>query len=189
MSTPRQVFDHILEALKGWPSPYALDYVANLSSNATYVPATVTVWGGRCMSLFTDGTLIPGLLHQAVPLFVMQNQDDYDVDPFPGATAGRTFGSNGPRLSCLVALGPYEVQTTEFTGSTFVPNDPLTSKRADELGGSPEDAGLVSLCLGFYNDDVCGVVSRGIVTNQNQHSVLQFWTYFLPKNPINWQYY
>ena len=183
-SNPRQVFDHHLDALKGWPAPHALDFHAPLVSGLT-----ATVWAGKVMTLNASGQFVPGLLSQAMPIFIRQNEDDYDTGPFPGATAGRTFGSDGPLLSGLVATGPYELQTTEFIDGTYLPNDVLTSKTEAELGGNESDAGKVTLGFGFYNDDVCGVVSKGKLTNHNAKSVLQFWSFFLPHNPINNLYY
>lgn len=35
MATPRQMTSHTLEAIKGWPSPHAVDFAATLSANVT----------------------------------------------------------------------------------------------------------------------------------------------------------
>jgi len=181
--TPAQTYDHFLEALKGWPSPYALDFAAPLE-----VSEHVAAVAGRVCTLNAAGQLELGLLSQSMPIFIRQAENENDVSAYPGATAGRRFGSNAPMVSGLVATGGYELQTTEYYGSSFAPNDPLTSTHIDETGsGTYDQAGRLRKCNGYYYDDVCGVVSLGLVTSRHpvNKTVLQFWSYFLPKNPQN----
>jgi hypothetical protein len=78
-------------------------------------------------------------------------------------------------MSGLVALGAYELQTTEFvTGQTYSANTPLTVQNA-----ATDDLGKV-MPGNFYADAICGIVSDGQSTNANGSSVVAFWSYFLP---------
>ena len=50
---PVQMTVHTLDAPKGWPSPHAVDFSAQLSSSVTLTP----VPAGRCVHLENDGTV------------------------------------------------------------------------------------------------------------------------------------
>jgi len=166
MSTPAQMFDHELNALKGWPSPYAVDKVANLYSGDAVI-------AGQVMSLEVGGSFRPGLAVDSVGIFALQNSTDFDVVSDDGGMVGGPGGV--ARMSGLVALGAYELESTEFDSSkTYNPNALLTSP-------VPGAANAGRLTLGTkWTDTVCGVVSDGVVTNCSAVDVLRFWPTWLP---------
>jgi hypothetical protein len=133
-----------------------------------------------CVSLNSNGLLVKGINNGAMPMFAMNSSIDYDAVSDAGGTAGRTYGSNGPRIGCLVATGAYELQSTEFLSTdTFTVNQPLTSSIANS--GNYKCGWLKG--GNFYDQDTCGVVSKaGPFDNANKKSVIQFWTYFLPSS-------
>lgn len=175
-----QMYEHTLTALKGWPSSAALDKTAvfDTESDPNAGTAYEGVTAGMCLSFNSSGKLIKGINNGAMPMFAMNNSIDYDAVSDTGGTAGRSYGSNGPNIGCLVATGSYELQSTEFLSSdTFNYNDPLTSSVANT--GSVKAGWLKK--GNFYDQDTCGVVSKaGPFKNESGVNVIQFWTYFLP---------
>ena len=178
MSTPVQMFDQILDALKGWPSPYALDKSVDL---AVGEPAVVA---GRVLSLNASGKFQLGLECNAMPIFAWQKSDDFDVVGDDGNLVGSgggdpVGGEPIPKMSGLVATGSYELQSTEFDATaTYAPNTPLTS-------GAPgaADAGIIKPTSdgNFYGETVCGVVSDGVGASENHGiDLLTFWSTFIP---------
>jgi hypothetical protein len=164
--TPGQVFTHQLNAVKGWPSPYALDFRATISpTNAVQFNA------GMGAYLDESGNFRIGSNPGAVTIFLRQGINDFDVN---GDVGNITGSASGLVYSGLVSLGSYEVWTTEFVTDTYIPNDYLTVSNA---GGG--NTGKVTEC-NAYEAQVCGIVSRGEFTNQNGVPCLQFWTYHLP---------
>jgi len=83
-------------------------------------------------------------------------------------------------LGVLVGTGAFELQSTEYVtpGYTFYPNDPLTSA-APASGGSVANVGKLKVGTP-YTDTICGVVSKGLITNEWGKSAVQFWTTWLP---------
>jgi len=164
MSTPNQVFDHILEAIKGWPSPYAVDKHAVVKTDEV-------LRGGMVACLDASGKLQAGLSEGAMGIFVRQNSDDYDVT----GDDGNIVGARGAVMSGLVAVGAYELESTEFVeGPTYLPNMVLTSAEPGD-----DDAGLLAIGTA-YVDTICGVCSEGSVTNERSQSVVRFWPVWLP---------
>ena len=185
MPNPRQMFDHTLDAIKGWFQMAALDYTAKLSSNVT----VTTVYAGRCVHLNASGEFELGCLGSQVPIFLLQNSDDNDVSN----TGGTTWYPIGPTgtVTGLVALGAYELETTEFDSAyTYAPNDFLRCKSSSN---SSTDGGLLtkngvttlenstSLGAGTNPTAVVGVVSRGVRKRQSdRNNVLAFWPIYKP---------
>ena len=165
-NVPEQMFDFELNQKKGWPSPYAIDYAAEYATGTTGVKA------GMVVSLDLNGKFVLGLdTDQAMAIFVLQNQTDFDVL----SDVGNVSGGVG---SGLVAAGAYELQTTEFVDDTYLPNDPLT---VDD--GSVTPANLGKLKKGtVYTDPIVGVVSSGTTTSEHSASIslLAFWPVYLP---------
>lgn len=166
MSKPPQMFDHVLDHLKGWPSPYALDKSADVADGETIIQ-------GQVMSLDANANFVAGLVCGGVAVFALNGSSDFDVVGDDGNLVGG--GTATARQSGLVALGPFELESTEYdTADTFAPNDVLTSP---EPGQS--NAGRIQLGVAF-TDTICGVVSDGTLLNENRKSVIRFWPVWLP---------
>ena len=169
--------DHKLNVLKGAGNkPFALTYRSKMASG-------VSANAGMCVHLDSDGLYALGVGNTVkVPLFLWQNDDDYDVsqgnnagDP---ATDQEVYIGIGPEgdMTSFVGLGAVELFSTEYTGSDsgFVPNAPLTSAAS---GGT---AGLIG--VGTYKTNtIIGWVSRGIITLQKKKGVA-FWADFNPSH-------
>ena len=177
--------DHTLDFVKGWPSPSALDKTAPLDSSVT--PSEV--FAGMCMCLNDSGNLVYGTQfpNDSPGIFVMQNGTDNDVNPYDvtndqAGSAGRRFGSNGPRLSGIVCLAPVEVQSTEFVSGAYIPGDQLTTV------DSGSNKGKVTKGFYYLNPIVgiisalCGNDATTYLKNQELNYVVQFWTYWLPSH-------
>jgi len=168
MSTPAQMYDHGLDAPKGWPSPYAVDKSACLSADETGA-----VVAGMVCSLDVNAELRLGLAANAMAIFIRQNASDYDVVSDDGGLVGCSDAL--PKLAGLVAAGAYELESTEFNSAgSFVSNDALTSPLPGVANAGRLDEGTV------YVDTICGVVSDGVVTNERSVDVLRFWPVWLP---------
>lgn len=185
MPAPRMMALHTLEALKGWPSQAALDFVAvfNPTDLAALgasgdIPAGVAV-PGRVVHLHSDGTLKYGIANRQMALFLREASDDPDVSNYGGTAAGnwvavRPSGKN----SCLVATGGYELATTEFdTNQTYALNDTLTAPTGTTTATSGK---LTNQSAVPYTNPVCGVVSRAVAINSHGVSELSFWPVYLP---------
>lgn len=218
-SYPGQMFTRTLDALKGWPSPTAVDISGTISSNVT----ADCVYSGRCVHVASvvqggAGTPSPGN-NVPTPVFEMGANirkmacflwvglDGYDVYN-PGVPAGVPLGGNTANpaawvpirpsgtVMALVAIGAYELETTEFdTAQTYSPNQLL---RAVVLNNSTDGGKLTnqdasggqalstSSVLAYGDpsiaawDSPVGVVSRGKYTNKNGISSLAFWPVYLP---------
>ena len=158
MSRPAQMFDHELNPVKGWPSPYAVDKAAS--------PAEGVSWnGGMVMHLNAAGALELGALGSQMPIFMLQNSTDPDVHQDYGSITGGTGAG-------IVACGGYEVESTEFVG-TFAPNDLATSPTEGDNAGMlvPGDQCANNICL---------VVSDAVISNDNNLEVLRGWTVWYP---------
>ena len=83
----------------------------------------------------------------------------------------------------LVALGAYELQTTEFVADTYAPNDPLT---VDDGAITPANAGKLTKGT-LYTDPIVGVVSAGQTDSEHNATIkfLAFWPVWLPPVPAD----
>ena len=176
MAAPRQMTKYTLNALKGWPSQSAVDFVAKLDSSVSTDP----VYAGSVVSLNSSGNFILGTDALSVmPMFVFQNSDDPDVAN-DGGTASTDAGVWVPvaptgQMMALVATGAYELVSTQYvTGSTYTINLPLW---ADDSG---DDIGKLDATTWKSEKTVVGVISRGVVDNGYGHNGVAFWPYFLP---------
>jgi hypothetical protein len=164
------MFDHELNPRKGWPSPYAVDHRIQADSAAEGILAGMVVHKDP-----TSGKAIRGLtaLSSEMPLFVFQGQDEFDVN-------GDVGNIIGGWMNTLVAIGSYELQTTEFVSpATYNINDPLTSV---VHAVSPTDKGKVQKTTLGSNDVICGIVSEtGPVANDHGKEFVTFWPVFIPK--------
>jgi hypothetical protein len=168
-NVPSQMFDVELNQKKGWPSPYAVDYAAEYASGESGVKA------GMVVSLDANGAFVRGLASDgAVAIFVLQSMADLDVL----SDIGNVSGGVG---SGLVALGAYELQTTEFVAGNYAPNDPLT---VDDGSVVPANEGKLTLGV-LYTDPIVGVVSAGQTDSEHSADIkfLAFWPVWLPPTP------
>lgn len=169
MSKPAQMYDHELNPVKGWPSPYAVDKHADM----VLVDDDEVAYRGQVASLNSNAKFQLGLECAAMPIFLLNSSTDYDVVGDDYNLVGS--GSGIPRMSGIVAVGGYEVESTEYdSAETYLPNDCLTA-------GAPGDADAGVLKPGtMYADTICGVVSDGILQNEFKKNVLRFWPVWLP---------
>jgi hypothetical protein len=179
MANPRQMFDHTLDAIKGWFQMAALDYTAKISANVE-----VSVYAGRCAHINAVGEFELGCTGSMMPIFLLQNGTDNDVSN-DGGTTWYPIGPTGT-ITGLVGSGSYELETTEFdSANTYAPNEYLRCKSSSQ---SSDDAGLltnastVAAEAGSGNPtNIVGVVSRGVRKRQSdRNNVLAFWTVYKP---------
>lgn len=162
--TAAAMYDHMINPIKGWPSPYALDKSGNLAANET-------INQGQIMYLNASGNFVKGLACAAVGVVALRNSSGSDVRT--GYAATNAYGVTGGVISGLVTTGPFEIETTEFESDTYSPNDPLTAVASGANRGN--------LQIGVaYTDTLVGVVSDGTRTGKYQMDVLRFWTVWLP---------
>jgi hypothetical protein len=180
MATTRQMFDHTLDAIKGWFHMAALDFTAKLSSNVT----VDVVYAGRCVHLNSSGEFELGCTGSQMPIFLLQNSDDNDVSN-SGGTRWYPIGPAG-NITGLVAKGAYELETTEFdSANTYAPNEYLRCKSSSNSstdGGLLTNASVSVLEDGGSNPTaIVGVVSRGVRKRQSdRNNVLAFWPIYKP---------
>lgn len=175
---PSQMNDHTLDALKGWPSPYAVDHVAKAK-------AGVTVVAGCVVTLDANGEYVLGNVDtDAVSMFAFQNSTDPDVSNDGGDTHGGSGSANawvpvapGGGIMALVATGAYELESTEFDlgsgGTLLAINSVLTGDTGD---GKLKHAVV-------YASHICGVVSAAIADNSHGVSSVKFFPVWLPPTP------
>ena len=168
MTTPAQMYDHELNPLKGWPSPYAVDKAAAIS-----LEEDQTAYRGQVVSLNSAGNFQLGLECGAMALFLLNTSTDYDVVGDDYSLIGGAAGT--PNMSALAAISSTELESTEFdSNETYAPNTHLTA-------GAPGDADAGVIKPGTaYTDTLCGVVSDGVYTNEFRRQMLRFWPVWLP---------
>lgn len=179
MAIPKHDYEHVLERLKGFVPNYALDHTAQLAS--TVDPEDLVE--GMVLSLDASGKFVLGRSadhDNPVPHWSTVHGFDYDVQVQEGGMAGRTQSGahDGPNVNAMVGMPGLELLTTEYTGTGFAPNTPLTYD-----GAAP---GKIKISPGYYVLPVVGIVSRGVVPTQWKKSALAFWSYWLPMNSLNY---
>lgn len=165
-----QMFDHRLNPVKGWPSPYALDKAKGVGNAAE----EMGIRAGMVMHIDGPTQLFKrGLPGNQMPIFAWNDYTHFDA--LGGDDGNISLVGNDKGMSGLVATGTYELQTTEFvTGQNYSPNTPLTVQNtvgADQGKVMPGE---------FYADVVCGIVSDGQSSNAHGVANITFWSYFLP---------
>jgi len=193
---PRQMTEHSLNALKGWPSPHAIDYSAAFHGSGTdgLVDGFVA-FSGSLVSLNTSGNLVYGVAAGAMPMFLFQNSDDPDVanDGGNALTVSGAWTAVAPtgKMMALPACGSYELATTEFTGAItdYTPNIPLIAD-TNAADGDHADRGKVNagttVIAAADASDVVGIVSRvrgtTATASANSHGKDEvcFWPVYLP---------
>ena len=182
------MFEHALSHPKGWFEPSALDFVAKLSPEVSIV-----AYGGRVVHVNPAGEFEMGISGQAMPIFLLQADVDFDVSN-PVVTPGGQFMHQAiapaGNMSGLVATGGYELESTEFDttpAAAYAPNQLLTAlaNNADQntggvLSNDRAGAGGSAGAVRPYQEACCGVVSRGQFKNEHNVPVLAFWPVYLP---------
>lgn len=168
MTAPRSMTANTLNALKGWPQPAAVDFHTEFDPGIGAV-----VLAGSVVHLNPSGKYVLGVGNlQVMPLFTFNSSDDPDVvnDGGNAATTKGVWIAISPvgQAMSLVAVGAYELVSTQFVSDTYAPNDALTSAT------SGDDAG--KLAKGTIGTNmIVGLVSRGIVDNGYGNDALAFW--------------
>jgi hypothetical protein len=193
------MFDHTLDACKGWFHEAALDHSALLSSNVTIDPLEQ----GRVVHLrgtadADQGKYQTGCVGSAMAIFLLNSSNDPDVAN-PGGDYWTAVAPTG-KMSGLVATGAYELESSEYlvTGTDYIPGQYLASQALDTdatVGGTlsnEDDAGVTSADItagtalthpysGAGTDQaIVGVVSSGVNENSHGVSVLRFWPVYCP---------
>jgi hypothetical protein len=182
MSTPVLMTAHTLDTIKNSiTNPHHLDFSAKLDANVTIDP----VRAGRVVHLNNVGNFEMGLPDVSrachMPMFLWQNSNDFDVanNGTPTAAGGWVGTSPTGAMTGLVAVGAYELESTEFDSSldSCVPGDGITATADNTTAatGGVMKAGVA------YDVPLCGVVSRGVKKNCHGASCLYFWPVWLPR--------
>lgn len=167
-----QMFTNRLNPLKGWPSPYALDYVA-------YPAPGVDIKPGSCCSLNNQGQLVLGARRHHMPLFVIQGTQSHDVVRVH-TTVWHTVTPSG-KINCLVATGAYELQTTEFDSTqTYNFNDPLRTLADGRLTNQGVVLASQTNTPNTNSTAVVGIVSQPVMRDATGSMVLSFWPVWYP---------
>lgn len=164
---PAQMFDHELTSLKGPSRLSRLDFQAPRNASASFN-------AGSLVSLNSVGEFVAGCPvgsagNRPMPMFAIQGSGSFDANSDSGNTSGNGNGA-------LVATGGFEICTTEFTGSTFAPNDLLTPDTAN--AGKVKVSGVSP----YGAVATVGIVSRGLGFDKAVYGInkLAFWTVFFP---------
>ena len=165
-----QMFDHELNPVKGWPSPYAVDHrIQAYSATEGIVPGMVVHKDP------TTKKAIRGLTSPStqMPLFAFQGQNDFDVN-------GDVGNIISGWMNALVAIGSYELETTEFASpASYVVNEPVTSP---VFAADATNCGKLKVTAVGSADTICGIISEaGPQVNYSGKSVVRFWPVFIPK--------
>lgn len=96
---------------------------------------------GSVVSLNAAGKFVPGCAagstaNHPVPFIAMKNVADPDVTAgITGKTqAVSTYSAVGDIITAIPCTSGYEIETTEFVGTTFAPNDAITAATGNDLG-------------------------------------------------------
>jgi hypothetical protein len=186
----RQMTDHTLEAPKGWPRPSAVDFTATINASDLadqIATAKGVVAAGSLVSLNATGEFIMGCLPTAMPMWLLQNSDDPDVSlatPVVNSVAGGwvPVAPTG-RITALVAIGAYELSTTEFDQTaTYAPNHLLMS--ADNTAANLASGKIVNGGALGNAECIVGVCSQVWTTasarNSHNQFELSFWPVYMP---------
>lgn len=200
MAAPFQVYTRALDPIKGFGAA-----LHNVDKSTTFGTLGVTsrvndptgIPGGTCVHLDAAGKFMPGATGTQMPMWLLQNSQDPDVQAIDASPDAYNPTPSG-RGSALVAIGGFELETTEYDKTaTFAYNDPLHAPTEVQIAGSDKTkAGLLfnarnwpggnAGAITTYTDAVCGIVSQPIHPNhQYVISVVRFWPVFFPGSGPN----
>ena len=182
MAAPKAIASEFLDALKGWPSPTAVDFKAGFDPNInTRVPR------GACVRLNSNGYFALGVGNLfAMPLFTRNASDDKDVVNDGGnvATDKRAWVAVGPTgaVMALPAAGAYELISTYYNkNGSYAPNTPLSSPVT--ASGGVEAGMLTNVATASFAwkaFTIVGICSRGVQDNGYGYSAVTFWPVCIP---------
>ena len=160
---PGQMFDHNISVVKGPSLMHRLDCAAAPKAGEE-------IYEGGLMSLDAGGNFLAGcpagaLGVQPMPVFAIQNVNDFDANSDEGNLSGGV-------MSGYVATGGFEIATTEFDAGTYVPNQLLTEGAAATVKPATP--------LPYLAEPIVGCVSKAPAINADGKNMLSFWTMFLP---------
>lgn len=224
--TPPQMYDSELNPVKGWPSQYAVDKILPMYIEADGNFGDVDGYRtdfrpGMVVHIAKDTNGVPcfrlGIADGAVGCFIFQGGGDLDVSGDVGNITGTgnftvalasfdTTAIPQGHLMGLVALGAYELETTEFVSSgvqatditTYAPGVPITSAVIETAGsavpitndGTNVNPGLITNTTwaawragtdgSGQHPGIIGTVSDGLITNERTVDVVRFWPEHLP---------
>lgn len=181
---PAPDFGHMLNPAKGWPQQAALDFQAFISSNVLY-----PMVAGQVGHINSGGAIEPGVTGSQMGLFLFQGYYDLDVNNQSyafSATSQQYWTPISPsgRVMCLPAIGPYELETTEFNQTlTYNCNDLLRApigNAALNYSDGTYSGQLTNAAVTLNTTACCGCVSRGVFVNAYGVQVLAFWPVYVP---------
>ena len=198
MAVPRQMTAHSLDAKKGWPSPHAVDFSAKFATSGTNgLVDGYVAFAGSLVSLDASGNFVYGCASAAMPMWLLQNSDDPDVENPGGTLLTGASGTSGAWsavaptgvITALPAVGAYELATTEFTGTGYAPNDPIKGD-ANSVDGDHADRGKLdeyAWAAGHAGTqaDIVGICSRAEANNSHGVSEVSFWPVYLPLSKLS----
>ena len=174
-----EMYLHELNPIKGWWDEHALD-----KSAVIVFTAGVKVNKGSVMSLRADRKLQAGLACNAMPIFAFNSNFDWDAVPDVGGMVGPSNGGiplnalTEASVTGLVAVGGYELQSTEFDpqyNNSYRPNAALTAYAPGNI-----KAGLLKPGTQFV-DTLCGICSEGLGASEAGIPWVTFWSFFMPQ--------
>ena len=161
------MFEQMLTPVKGWFRMSALDKKVPIRPSTATSPVTYTASDlpvtGRVGFIGADGcfTQGPGTGFE-MPLFVTGGISRADVvnnGTSPGGFVNWISAIPSSAISCLVATGKYELQTTEFVNTSLTdPGLPLTAVSTDSADRGKLKIATV-LTYATASDWICGVTS------------------------------
>ena len=161
-----QMYDNILDPVRGWWDERQLSKVCNIASGSTAVTA------GMVGHLTSDGEFLAGIpdTENHLPLFARNNATDNDVRGVDGNLSGASGAplSEAPDqgISCLVGAAAYELAS-----SSFKSDDTFT------VGGQiGADATLGTLVDPVTTDMQIGWITAAPANNYRGTSVVTFIT-------------
>lgn len=190
---PELMFEHGVDAKKGWFEMAALDFQAKIDPNIEFdLPPGRIVHlyscthdeGGKPKPIFRPGC------HTTGPAMTAINGSASEDVSNPGTTAGGLFMHKaimpGGEMTGLVHLAGLELETTEFDkDQTYVSNELLTARQgiveaAEDYAGVLTNQRSGGGAVRAFQESVCGIVSTGEHVNHNRVSTLAYWSYHLP---------
>tara|TARA_Y100000034_G_scaffold121058_1_gene164806 strand:- start:1320 stop:1913 length:594 start_codon:yes stop_codon:yes gene_type:complete len=184
-----QMYDHILDPVRGWWDERQLSKVLSVSSTND-----TQLYAGMCGHLDSSGEFLAGIPDSSatvLPLFLRNSWNassatgttDNDVRAVSGNISG---GSGAPTgevpdagVSCLVGTGGYELATTEYDG-TFTVGDPVSAvafTSADADSGKITQTGSGTAYDALGEKTYVGVCTKDISDNYRGTSMVTFVTH------------
>lgn len=190
MTRPRDAYKHTLDPIKGWMPKYNLTKVAKLSDEVTLDP----VYEGRVTHLDSAGEFQMGCTGHQMPIFLLDDSDDPDVEAEAGDNDRPVIPSE-KRMVGIPGIAGIEMATTEFDqDQDYAPNDLLRAVASNTLatGGRLTNQGIIKVAsatpasatavVGIVSGGLINgrVISGGIYQNSHKQSVLAFWCCWCP---------